>query len=163
MVLVDATPEEVWFRFKEALTPTQWEAFTALTVTNRELWEAYPEAERLFTAPLEDDTTTAQVRRARREAPMRPMPLVVLAHGIPFAAPFPGWPSDEMEGVMRALQEDLARLVPDARFVVATGSGHDIHQDQPELVISAIRDVIEAVREPGVWTPTVATPVRASR
>ena len=163
MVLVDATPEEVWVRFKEALTPTQWEAFTALTVTNRELWEAYPEAERLFTAPLEDDTTTAQVRRARREAPMRPMPLVVLAHGIPVAAPFPGWPSDEMEGVMRALQEDLARLVPDARFVVATGSGHDIHQDQPELVISAIQHVVEAVREPGVWSPTVGTPVPASR
>jgi hypothetical protein len=39
------------------------------------------------------------------------MPLVVLAHGIPFAAPIPGWPSDKMEGIMTALQEDLCRFL----------------------------------------------------
>lgn len=159
MVLVDATPEEVWRRFKEQLTPEQWEVFTALTVTNRELQQAYPEVERLWAAPLEDDLSTGQVRQARRDAPMRPMPLVVLAHGIPFGAPFPGWPSDRMEGVMLGLQEDLATLVPGARLVVATESGHDIHQDQPELVIAAIQEVVEAVRDPGAWTaPAVTTP-----
>ncbi len=35
-----------------------------------------------------------------------------------------------MEGIMFALQQDLAQLVPDARLIVATESGH-IHQDQP--------------------------------
>ena len=78
MVLVDATPEDAWLRFQEALTPAQWDKFEGLTVTNQELQEAYPEAERLWTAPLADDTSTLQVRQAKLDSPLRPMPLVVL-------------------------------------------------------------------------------------
>ena len=115
MVLLDSTHEDVWLRFQEAMTPAQWAEFEALAVTNQDLLDAYPEAERWSTAPLADDASTGQVRQARKDAPLRPMPLVVLAHGIPFAAPFPGWPSDKMEGIMFALQQDLAQLVPDAR------------------------------------------------
>jgi len=42
--------------------------------------------------------------------------------------------------------------VPDAHYGVAELSGHNIHQDQPELVIEAVRQVVEAVRDPGSWT-----------
>ena len=153
MVLLDSTHEDVWLRFKDALPPAQWSEFEALTVTNQELLDAYPEAERWYTAPLADDATTGQVRQARANAPLRPMPLVVLAHGIPFAAPSPGWPSDKMEGIMTALQEDLAKLVPNAHYAIATKSGHNIHRDQPEVVIAAIQEVVEAVRNPSTWTP----------
>ena len=147
MVLLDSTHEDVWLRFQEALAPDQWAEFEALTVTNQDLLDAYPAAEVWYTAPLADDATTGQVRQARKDAPLRPMPLVVLAHGIPFGDPFPGWPSDKMEGIMFALQQDLAHLVPDARLIVATESGHNIHQDQPELVIDAIQQVVAAARD----------------
>jgi pimeloyl-ACP methyl ester carboxylesterase len=153
MVLLDSTHEDVWLRFQEALTPAQWAEFEALTVINQKLLDAYPETERWFTAPLADDATTGQVRQSRANAPLRPMPLVVLAQGIAFAAPSRGWPSDKMEGIMTALQEDLAELVPNAHYAIATKSGHNIHQDQPELVIAAIREVVEAVRNPSTWTP----------
>jgi pimeloyl-ACP methyl ester carboxylesterase len=56
-----------------------------------------------------------------------------------------------MEGAMLSLQEDLARLVPTARHMIASRSGHHIHRDQPELVIAAIREVVQAVRDPGTW------------
>jgi len=56
------------------------------------------------------------------------------------------------------LQEDLATLVPNAHFAIATESGHNIHQDQPDLVIESIRDVVDAVRDPSTWTAAVATP-----
>ena len=46
---------------------------------------------------------------------------------------------------MVALQQDLAQLVPDGRLIIATESGHNIHQDQPELVTDAIRQVVAAV------------------
>jgi hypothetical protein len=49
----------------------------------------------------------------------------------------------ELEGFLRANYESLATLVPQARFFVASESGHDIHQDQPELVTEAIRQVVE--------------------
>ncbi len=153
MVLLDSTHEDVWLRFQEALAPDQWAEFEALTVTNQDLLDAYPDAERWFTAPLADDATTGQVRQARKEVSLRPMPLVVLAHGIPFADPFPGWQRDKMEGIMFELQQDLAQLVPDARLIVASESGHNIHQDQPELVTDAIRQVVAAVRDPSAWPP----------
>jgi pimeloyl-ACP methyl ester carboxylesterase len=158
MVLLDTTHEDTWLRFQEALPPDQWAEFEALTVTNQELLDAYPEAERWLTAPLADDATTGQVRQARKDAPLHPMPLVVLAHGIPFGDLFPGWPSDTMEAAMRALQEDLATLVPNAHFAIANGSGHNIHQDQPDLVIDAIRTVVDAVRDPSAWQEQAATP-----
>ena len=81
------------------------------------------------------------------------MPLVVLAHGIPFADPFPGWPSDKMEGIMSRCRRISPSSSPMRTTAIAAKSGHNIHQDQPELVIAAIREVVEAVRNPSTWTP----------
>ena len=162
MVLLDSTHEDVWLRFQEALTPEQWEVFEAITVTNQDLLDAYPEAERWHTAPLADEATSAQVRQARKEAPLHPMPLVVLMHGIPFGDPFPGWPAVKTEAIMHDLQEDLATLVPNAHFAIATESGHNIHQDQPDLVIEAIRDVVDATHDPSTWTSQAEAPIATS-
>ena len=62
---------------------------------------------------------------------------------------------------MLELQEDLAQLVPDSRHTIAGRSGHDIHQDEPALVIAAIRQVVEAVRDRRTWPPPAATPIPA--
>ena len=90
------------------------------------------------------------------------MPLVVLMHGIPFGDPFPGWPAAKMEAIMHDLQEDLATLVPNAHFAIATESGHNIHQDQPDLVIEAIRDVVDAIHDPSTWTSQAEAPIATS-
>jgi hypothetical protein len=73
----------------------------------------------------------AVVREAVAGAPLRPMPLAVLAHGKPFAlsAETQAFTSAESDALLRAANEDLATLAPNARFTVATESGHDIHQD----------------------------------
>jgi pimeloyl-ACP methyl ester carboxylesterase len=93
------------------------------------------------------------MRRAAATTPLRRMPLAVLAHARPFAMPEKpeGFSSDSLESALRAANENLATLVPNARFFVAKDSGHDIHQDQPELVIEAIRQVVAAVRNPDTW------------
>ncbi|MGI8486606.1 MAG: alpha/beta fold hydrolase [Thermomicrobiales bacterium] len=157
MVLVDATHEDVWDEFEKALSPAAWNEFETLSVENPELMAAYPKAERLLTAPLVGNPNSVLMRRAKATSPLQPMPLAVLSHGIPFAKPRPEWPTDEMEEIMLALQDDLARLVPNARHVIAQQSGHNIHQDQPELVVEAIRQVVAAVRNPGSWA--VSTPI----
>jgi pimeloyl-ACP methyl ester carboxylesterase len=46
---------------------------------------------------------------------------------------------------------ELATRVPGARHVIAIESGHFIPGDQPDLVIAAIRQVVEAVRDLGTW------------
>ena len=63
-----------------------------------------------------------------------------------------------MEAIMLELQDGLARLTPDACHVITTESGHDIHQDQPELVIAAIHEVVAAVRDPSTWSAHPVTP-----
>ena len=154
LVLIDAVhPATIKRRLamlKPILPPEEWEAARQLMITVRHRL-VDPERVDIW-------TSERQTRVALRRSPIRPMPLVVLSHGIPFAAPFAGWPSDTMEGIMLALQDDLAQLVPNTRHLVATESGHDIHQHQPELVIDAIREVVEAVREPSSWTTERATP-----
>ncbi len=152
LVLVDATTEDVWDSFRARMSPEDWAVFEQSTVDNPELKAAYPDAEFLLTAPLADDPNMAEVRRARQETPLKQMPMVVLTHGIPFAAPFPTWNVAEMERVMSNNQERVVQLVPGAKLIVAEESGHNIHQDQPELVIEAIRMVVDAVRDPSTWT-----------
>jgi pimeloyl-ACP methyl ester carboxylesterase len=152
LVLVDATHEDVWDHFRAVLPPDQWEQFEQGTVENTELLAAYPDAERVWTDPLADDPSVAEIRRARTRTPLKPMPLVVLSHGIPFAAPYPGWLTTEMEQVMTNDQRRQAELVPNAKHIIAEQSGHDIHQDQPEFVIEAIRMVVNAVRDPATWS-----------
>ncbi len=125
------------------------------------------------TSELDIEASFAQVHEARDEAPLRPMPLVVITAGIvdpaELAAFFPpGWPIEVMPQVHRELQADLAGLVPNGRQVIAERSGHYVHRTEPELVLEAIRQVVEAVRNPETWdasapgTPTSVSPPAAS-
>ena len=61
------------------------------------------------------------------------LPLVVLSADH-HAAPYTDW------------QRDLARLSSRGRHLVASDSGHWVHLDHPELVTSAIREVVTAAR-----------------
>jgi pimeloyl-ACP methyl ester carboxylesterase len=87
------------------------------------------------------------------------MPLVVLSADQPWGPQVPGMiaagilakdtPPEFGYVTDRAqlqAQAKLARLVPGARHVTQTHSGHNIHKEQPQLVIDAIREVVDAVR-----------------
>ena len=72
----------------------------------------------------------AELRRARVERPLQPMPMIVLEHSRdrqrvpnPFGWP-PGYPIDAFERVWQAAQDDLATLLPHALHRIATRSGH---------------------------------------
>jgi TAP-like protein len=73
-----------------------------------------------------------------------------------------------IESTWLASHDFLAALVPDGRHVIAEKSGHYIQQDQPDLVIKAVRQVVKAVRHPASWStpaasPTPATPATGAR
>jgi hypothetical protein len=68
------------------------------------------------------------------------------------------WAHLEFVALTYELQAGQARDVG-ARIVVAPESGHLVPLDQPEVMIAAIEDVVEAVRDPGSWdTLAVVTP-----
>ena len=140
LVLIDAVHPAYHKRrlamLKPLLPPEVWEALRqeAMAVPHRLV---DPERVDIW-------TSERQTRVALRRSPLRPMPLVVLAHGRPEG---PGAPFVEQdERLWRQLQRELAQLVPGGRLVIATHSGHDIQHEQPELVLDAIRDVVRAVR-----------------
>jgi pimeloyl-ACP methyl ester carboxylesterase len=148
LVLVDAYSE----RLQTLMSPEQWQALVRL---NQGVG-----TDRVIPIPGYGDIETlrwggdnAVMREAVVASPLRPMPLAVLGHGKPFpqSAEAQGFASGELEEFFRAGNADLATLVSQGRFSVASESGHDIHQDQPELVTEAIRQVVAGVRDPDTW------------
>ena len=100
---------------------------------------------------IDMETSLAQTRAALNAARLRSMPLFVLTHGRvdqPDAAPRI---NEADERLWQTLQDELAALVPDSKHVIAKKSGHDIQHEQPQLVIAAIRDVVQAVHDPATW------------
>ena len=148
MVLVDALAEGL----QDAQTPAQWP--TQRLLLEGDLTESlreYPDIER-----FDADATFAQLRAA---PPLRPMPLVVLSSDASIGqlvqdmaakGQLPaGVPADfgfVTERAQRVAQDKLAALVPGARHDKKTKSGHNIHHEQPQLVVKAIRDVVDATR-----------------
>jgi pimeloyl-ACP methyl ester carboxylesterase len=148
LVLVDALSEKL----QDAETPAQW-------VTQRRLMEGeirdslvqYPDLER-----IDPDRSFDQVRAAPS---LRPRPAVVLSADRPVGPQVPSMiaagvlPADVppdfgyiTDAAQKQAQERLARLVPNAKHVTRTNSGHEIHKEQPQLVIDSIRAVVDAVR-----------------
>ena len=148
MVLVDAL--SVGLRAAE--TPEEWAIQRVLLSGDMtEVLRLYPEIELLDPDPSFDALLAAP--------PLAPMPLVVLSADHPWGPIVremvadgrmpPGVPpefGDITDRAARAAQAGLAASVPGARHVTHTDSGHEIHKDQPQLVIDAVRDVVDAVR-----------------
>ena len=148
LVLVDAYSELL----EDVMPPEKWQALVRL---NQELGSdvVHPIPDYGDAESTGYGADNAVVREAVAASPLPPMPLAVFAHGKPFSLPAdaPGSPPAELERYLLAANEAQAALVPNARFTVASESGHDIHQDQPELVIEAIRQVVAGVRNPDTW------------
>ena len=154
LVLVDASHEEQDVRFPAALPAEQWAAFERMV-------EAVTRPEDVSDLERMDlDASFDQLREAAAAHPLPPLPLVVLTRGLPASADIPpeglsalppDFPWDAYDAVWHELQDELATLAPDARHVIASRSGHYIQVEQPELVIEAIRQVVEGVRHPDTW------------
>jgi len=126
LVLVDPASEFL----KSSLTPAQW--------------ATYIEATKKLIEPsgLEAPNHARTLELLHGTPQLRPMPAVVLTSDKRFdfgaggAETWPAW---------RTAQDRLAKVL-DAKHVGDTNSGHVIQMEQPQLVIHAIREVVEAVR-----------------
>ena len=85
-----------------------------------------------------------------RAAPMSlgDKPLVVLSAGSrgEMFPVFSQEESDQFNEAWTKSQGDLTQASQNSEQIIAEESGHGIHGDQPDLVIDAIRDVVEAAR-----------------
>ena len=148
MVLVDALSEKV----RSGLTPEQWKLYVNFGFTKPPPGlEKYKEIE-----TLDVNASFDQIEKAAAAEPLRRMPLVVLTQGQPFdLTPWQPLPADfpgALNKAWHAGQNTLATLAPNAKHTVATKSSHYIQVQEPQLVIDAIKQVVEAVRNPSTWT-----------
>jgi pimeloyl-ACP methyl ester carboxylesterase len=148
LVLVDALSVGL----QDAEKPEQWAIQRKLIEGDvREGVVQYPALER-----IDVDRSFDQIRVA---PPLWQLPLIVLSADRGWG---PQVPSMKAAGVLPAdvppdfgyvtdaaqkqAQGKLAQLVPNAKHVTNTNSGHEIHKERPQLVIDSIREVVEAVR-----------------
>jgi hypothetical protein len=71
------------------------------------------------------------------------LPIIVISRGQP--EPLPGLSAseqDQYEQSWRSLQAELAGLSSRSRQWIAESSGHDIHLQQPDLVVTAIHQLV---------------------
>jgi pimeloyl-ACP methyl ester carboxylesterase len=148
LVLVDALSEGL----QDAETPKQWAIQRKLIEGDvHESVALYPALER-----IDVDRSFNQIRAA---PPLHSIPLVVLSADRPWGPQVPlmiaagklsaDIPSDfgyVTDAAQKKAQERLAKLVPNAKHITDTNSGHEIHKEQPQLVIDAIREVVDAAR-----------------
>jgi len=149
LVLVDALSEGL----QDAETHEQWAIQRKLIEGDmRESVALYPALER-----IDVDRSFKQIRAA---PPLHSIPLVVLSADRPWGPQVPSMiasgklsadtPPDfgyVTDAAQKKAHEQLATLVPNAKHITKTNSGHEIHKEQPQLVIDAIREVVEAVRK----------------
>ena len=147
MVLVDALSEKV----RTGLTPEQWKLYVNFGFTKPTPGlEKYKDIE-----TLDVNASLDQMEKAASAGPLRPMPLFVLTQGQPFdLSPWQPLPADFPGALNKAwhtAQDALATLAPNAKHKIATKSSHYIQAQEPQLVIDAIKQVVEAVRNPATW------------
>jgi pimeloyl-ACP methyl ester carboxylesterase len=154
LVLIDALTEGL----QEAETPEQWAVQRVLMEGDiSESVALYPDLER-----IDPDRSFDQVRAAPQ---LRPLPLIILSADRPWGPQIPSMiaegrlpanvPTDfgyVTDSAQKVPQKKLAQLVPNAKHITNTNSGHEIHKERPQLVIDAIREVVDAVRS-GNWQP----------
>lgn len=124
LVLIDASHEDQYARLAALEPPVEREKYLRHEVGEN--------VERV------DILTSAKQVHA---APLPPVPLVVLSAG-----QFESGTSAEAMKVHRELQASLVQLTPKGKQVIAERSGHFIQENQPELIIEAIRSVLSEYR-----------------
>jgi pimeloyl-ACP methyl ester carboxylesterase len=130
IVSVDGAPPDIGTRYAAVLTPEQFGQYKILVSQNRE--------------GLEYNDLRVSEEQVQAAAPLPNVPFIILRHGIDSQFPA-GWPVAALEQAWREAQEALARRNPQGKVVVAQGSGHFIQSDKPQLVIDAIKEVVEKV------------------
>ena len=142
MVLVDTDPAD----YRSLGSP-----FVPDDVRERSYWASENEEK------LDLDGTLALTRAESTPGSFDPHPLVILTPSVPNSGNIgeggsqglPGPRIAELDELYLRLQEEMRDLSSNSRFVLVDDTGHCIMCDQPQLVIDAVRDVIDAARTGG--------------
>lgn len=93
-----------------------------------------------------EELARMHTQRERDRATLGNIPLIVLARTEGGYASGMSISADSLERERRSFAADLAKLSTRGQFIFAERSGHNIHLEDPALVVRAIRTVVESAR-----------------
>src|SRR6516162_5249757 len=138
IVLVDALPPEL----RNQMTPSLWKTYSELNAQPLPGLD-YKELETMdFSASLD------QVQRALARTTLPAIPIVVLTKDRPFdlaGRELPAGFGEKLDAAWRRAQRQLAASIAHVPLTVVETS-HNLSTERPDVVIDAIRRVVEAVR-----------------
>ena len=118
-----------------------------------ELTAIYHQSHAIEALLNESEAFSQDVRATEPPAALGDLPLIVLTQGNPVEVD-ENTPAamtleylQETRAVWNELQLGLTALSSRGRQIVASESGHAIHADQPELLISSVNELVQIVRE----------------
>jgi pimeloyl-ACP methyl ester carboxylesterase len=86
----------------------------------------------------------------RQAGPLPHVPLTVLTAGDrPVHPMFKGETARKVRELGQEFQEKLTRIIPGGKQIVVEGAGHNVHADQPDVVVEAIVAMITQIRTGG--------------
>jgi pimeloyl-ACP methyl ester carboxylesterase len=100
-----------------------------------------------------EDVADMYAHRDRPEYRLGDMPLIVLTRGESGYGDDLDVPAAQLDAERKTLQADLTHLSTNSKQIVAEKSGHNIQWDDPDLVVDAIRQVVEAAQHHRKLTP----------
>jgi hypothetical protein len=99
------------------------------------------EAEREEYTSLPESEAVARATQFPRD-----LRLTVITAGYWLSPTNPPWPMLTWHAAHRELQSKLAQSSSFGKQIIAESSGHSVQLDQPELIIHAVRDMVEVSR-----------------
>jgi pimeloyl-ACP methyl ester carboxylesterase len=91
-----------------------------------------------------EDVADMYANRGMKEYMLGNMPLIVISRG---SGGYEGPDAEALEKERVALQEDLTRLSSNSKHIIAKNSGHNVHVSHPEIVIEAIKEILQAAKK----------------
>jgi len=140
LILEDAQHEDNLNELRRVLKGKDLEAFEQLTA-DRFRTPGNPKTEADY-----GNITREQLRKIK---PLPQMPFVVLTAAGRAKAMGPMFSDEAIEKMAEAdsaLNRKLAALIPGGRLIIVEGTGHNIHVDKPEALISPLVEMIKEVR-----------------
>jgi pimeloyl-ACP methyl ester carboxylesterase len=134
IVLVDPTPEDLDARI-QVQEPVMWHRMELQRESDKEA-SGWSQGNR-----SEYEALASNYQRARQAWPLPAVPLTLLT-----AMRADSAAEVRVDAIKLELHRAFLQRVPGARHVVTYKSGHNIHREEPDLVVAAIREIVEAHR-----------------
>jgi pimeloyl-ACP methyl ester carboxylesterase len=136
IVLVDPTAEDLNARL-QADEPVVWQRMEMQKPEMDKEINRWPWAGNRS----EYEKLTSDLEQARQAWPLPAVPLTLLTATRAYTSA-----RARVDAIKLELHGAFLQRVPGARHIVTNKSGHGIHVEEPDLVVAAIREVVQAAR-----------------